>query len=71
MYNNSTLGRAPPIATTMIASTASVAIPKFVQLCGRFVSELRNRRTLATYCSSVALVQKSAFRTRRENDADF
>jgi hypothetical protein len=33
--------------------------------------ELRNRRTLASYCSSVALVQKSAFQTRRTNDVDF
>src|SRR5262245_3400418 len=50
---------------------ASVPIPKFASLCCTFVCQLRNRRTLATYCPSVAWVQKSAFRTRRGNDADF
>jgi hypothetical protein len=45
---------------------ASVPIPKFAPLCGTLVCELRNRRTLATYRSSVALVQKSASRTRRK-----
>ncbi len=50
---------------------ASVLIPKFASFCRGSVCELRNRRTLATHCSSVALVQKSASRTRGKNDADF
>ena len=47
------------------AQRSSVPIPKFASLCGAPVCELRNRRTLATYRASVALVQKCAFRTRR------
>jgi hypothetical protein len=43
---------------------ASAPIPKFASFCGTLVCELRNRRTLATYRSSVALAQKSACRTR-------
>src|SRR5262245_50122853 len=57
-----------PIAAAL---RASVPIPKFASLCRSLVCELRNRRTLATYWSSVALVQKSAFRNRYKNDADF
>src|SRR5262249_15626297 len=55
---------------TAAALRASVPIPKFASLCRSLVCELRNRRTLATYWSGVALVQKSAFRTRYKNDAD-
>src|ERR1700754_4000839 len=48
-----------------------VPIPKFASFRCTFVCELRNQRTLASYCSRAALVLKSAFRTRRTNDADF
>ena len=46
--------------------------PKFVSSCGTLIYELRNQKdTSNSLNSSVALVQKSAIRTRRENDADF
>ena len=48
-----------------------VPIPKFASFRRSFVCELWNRRTLAGYRSSVALVLKSAFWIRRTNDADF
>jgi hypothetical protein len=54
-----------------IGDRASAPIPKFAPFCGTVVCELRNRRTLATYWSNVALVQKSARRTRGNDDADF
>ena len=59
------------LLAAMMAVAFRVPIPKFALLCGTLVCELRNRRTLATYRSSVALVQKSAFRSRRKNNADF
>ena len=51
---------------------ASVPIPKFVSSCSDLEYELRNRKdTCQVIKSSVALVQKSASRTRQKNDADF
>src|SRR5262245_61163395 len=63
----SPVARRPMVRHSGAAGTlrdTSVPIPKFASLCRSLVCELRNRRTLATYWSSVALVQKSASRTR-------
>src|ERR1700691_2388796 len=47
-------------ARLLINGALGVPIPKFAQLCGALVCELRNQTVTGMYLASVALVQQSA-----------